>query len=185
MNFESGEEEIKKFFDSHRPKRAPESLLKNYEKEVWDKIRASEKGPQIGYGVALAVALSFAFLLTLIFIFLIRPYQEKSTLEIAAKSPAVVAPREAIPILKEKAIDKAAPIETPKQPQVSEIASVKPEPSEDRDSPLRGSDKEMQPIELALDTLAEELFILEMLGEDEELLSDLEILMSDSSPFAV
>jgi hypothetical protein len=86
MNFD--EKEIEKKLGSFRLKRPPESLMKNYEKEVWKKIHASGPGLSPGLGFAFAAAFALAFLFA--FIFLIQPRLQKANAPAPLPSPAPI-----------------------------------------------------------------------------------------------
>ena len=74
MEFEGREKDIRELFESGRLKKPAEPLMKDYEADVWKKIRAEQKGPGVGIGIAFAGA--FALALLLAFLFFVRPQFE-------------------------------------------------------------------------------------------------------------
>lgn len=121
MNFEPGEKEIEKIFESYRMKQPPESLMKDFEAGVLKKIKAGPGVPVLGLGIAFSMALALAFLFA--FVFFVKPRLAKEETPVVTPSPLLI----------------------PASPRESDWAPM-----------------------------TEDLFILEMLGEDEGLLNDFE-----------
>ena len=137
MDFDSEDKEIKKALESYRLRKPPDSLMKNYEEEVWKKIRSAQEGPALGITLALSTALILAFLFA--FVFFLQPKLAKAPVKVPVASATAPA---------------TAPVTAPWPARVIQE-------------------------EIDFDKMAEELFILEALGEDEGLLDDLEHLSAD------
>jgi hypothetical protein len=125
MDFSPEESELLRRLEPLRAKRPPEALMRDYEKQVMDKIRAPHPGAP--WGALPALALAFAAAGAALYFWMARP------------EPAAVRPVPAAPV--ESAAPEAAP----------------PAPAED---------------EALFTQMAADLFILEMLGEDQGLFDD-------------
>lgn len=81
MDFNPEEQEIRKVLESHRLRRPPASLMRNYEEEVMKKIH-SPAGPSWGWAVSFAGVAALIFLLA--FVFLIRTQPAKNSAQISS-----------------------------------------------------------------------------------------------------
>ncbi|HTL47740.1 MAG TPA: hypothetical protein VL688_06720 [Verrucomicrobiae bacterium] len=138
------EKEIEKIFENYRLKKVPQSLMKDYAAEVRRKIEMTP-GPSFPLGALAAFAVGLAFAGTVAFVML-RPHQP--ALEI--KAPEGV----------------SAPSGTLETPAVQGPQAVQPAPSAalaEEEGVEPGGNQE---------ALARELFVLEMLGEDDGVMTD-------------
>jgi hypothetical protein len=153
MEYARDDKEIRELLSEYRLKEPPKSLLQNYEGEVMAKILSLENAPAIPLPV---IALSAALILLLGFIWLmiLRPepvYQPTVT-------PSRVQTPERAAVFVNAPMRQAVP-----GLEVSRIQPSSKEASEEK----------------AFDQMERDLFILEMLGEDEGLMDDLDRLATD------
>lgn len=146
MDFDAEDREIKKILESYRLKKAPASLMRNYEKEVLQKIRAGSPKWGPGWQGVLLGAVIFALLGGLGFFWLLRPVGEKIPPSLPAPAPALSAAS---------------------SPPVAETAKPIPVQAKVEDE------------DALFDQMANDLFVLEMLGEDEGLLDELDRVAAD------
>jgi len=140
------EDQIKKLLSSFQAKQPPEAMMKDYEKEVLQKIDAGHGQPAFGLGLALGLALAVALAAGLGYWFYTQAPAPQESPSVIPLSPAIPA---------EAGIQA---LDSPVQQSVTSVPFSMPAPAEISDISL---------IEMTMD-----LFLLEMLGEDSGLLDD-------------
>ncbi|PIQ84987.1 MAG: hypothetical protein COV74_10320 [Candidatus Omnitrophica bacterium CG11_big_fil_rev_8_21_14_0_20_45_26] len=159
MDFNSEEQKIKDWFEKHPLKELPKEITKNYVAEVREKINAEAAGPHFGIQ---AFAFSFALVGALAVLFLLN-HQFQQVME-------MLQPQEVIttPVSSQVTLPPVVSTDANAEKRVSEPEVLdKPEPV------ILKQTESSQPAELdvnqVINSIADDIFILEMLGETEGL----------------
>ena len=178
MELFSGEEEIKSLLASAKVKTPTREMLRNFEQEVFIKIRAQEAAPFIPWP-AVALSLTVVACILLVWFFAVRPaartmiahenklsqieteknYSHKNSIDAEATDVETV-PTE----VKVLEAPKAIQITPTSIPEVREESKTIPPPDQK---------------EVKFKRLENDMFILEMLGEDEGIADNFERVSSD------
>jgi len=142
MEFKDDEKKIKKILDAYSVRKPPDALMKDYEKEVMEKIKVSKPGFPLGLGIALGASLTCLAIAAMLYFVYLAPAKSRGADQNVSKNLEVIVIR---------------PTPTPEPINTPVV--------EDEDS--------------YYDTLAQDLLLLEMLGEDEGLLDDFELMEVD------
>jgi len=142
MEFKDDEKKIKKILDAYSVRKPPDSLMKDYEKEVMEKIKASKPGFPLGLGIALGASLTCLAIAAMLYFVYLAPAKPRGGVQNISNHQEVIVIR---------------PKSTPETISLSLV--------EEEDS--------------FYDNLAQDLLLLEMLGEAEGLLDDFELLEVD------
>jgi len=137
MEFKDDEKKIKKLLDAYGVRKPPDSFMKDYEKDVMEKIKASKPGFPLGLGIALGISVSCILIAAILYFAYLAPVSSRGEIR-----------------------------ETAKQ---QEVIVIRPTPTTE---PVEDD-------ETFYDNLAKDLLLLELLGEDEGLLDDFELLEMD------
>ena len=156
MAFENDEKEIAQMLKQVRLKSAPDALLKNYEREVWTKIRRPAF-PALGIAAACAVFIGAGILIFVLWQTIAQPKRSASPV------PSLEAP---VLIVAEPRVREYAPAAQPVEPVIPAQAQIQKAAAPEDIS------------EESMDRLAREILVLQWLGEDSGLLDDW-----DDAPF--
>jgi len=150
------ERKIEKLLSSYQVRKPPDALMKDYEKEVQEKIKAKGSGPAVGVTVAVGISVALAFVFGVYYFFMMEPAKEKSP----------VIPAEA----GIQTIDSRL--------RGNDNAEQKPTEVEEETLPER-IDQVILDEEALYESMAEDLLLLEMLEEDAGLIDDFEMMEVD------
>ncbi len=166
---EHEDQDIREFFQNYRQKRPPQAILRNFESDVIRKIKSADERPWLS--LSAIISLSTVGIFVAVFIFFILPLGRRAPV---APEPALIA-LESVPVMQPPVEQAPVPPVVPAVPaeklEPAVPAVVEPVPAEVPPAVAPAVPEPATEEEL-FNAMAGDLFILEMLGEDEGILDD-------------